>query len=171
MKTTLTAMAAVAVLSIPPVWAQTMVEYATGAARAGAGAGAKGVSKSVGGVFGKVSKTLGSGEKVQGSSTTGQSKVQEVSQPTDSYTAESTPAKRRTVKPAEVETGMSRAALVQRFGKPLMKTSKMDGADFLEVFYYTGEDDMTVVTLRDGKVVAVSPPPEIPEPTTAKVAP
>ncbi len=54
---------------------------------------------------------------------------------------------------------MTRATVIQTVGKPMMKTSRVEGTTFVETLYYQGPDDVVVVTLREGKVAEVVPPP------------
>ena len=137
---------------------QTLVEYSIGTAVAGSAtaAGTKGVSKSIGDVFGKLSKTLG---KVDRSEPAKPKSTQTRVAPRSSSATTARPST-KPVQSGMIEIGMERSALVSKFGKPFIKTSRLDGPQFVETYYYTGSDDMVVVTLRDGRVTAVSPPPD-----------
>jgi len=150
-------------LCAPLCEAQNIVEYSTGAARAGATAGASSAGKAVGGVFGSLSKTLEKTQASESSEPARSSTVRESGQPSVTEVTSSpkaaAPVRLKPLKPEEVQIGMLRADLIQQFGRPLMKTSKMAGATYQEVFYYQHpEEDMTVVILREGKVATVNPP-------------
>lgn len=137
--------------------AQTVVEHSVGSAAASsAAAGAtKGVSKSVGDVFQSLTEVLGEA-KDSGSKDATSTKVESV---TRRPAAGMERPRVRIVQPGQIEVGMARSSLLREFGKPFMKTSQVDGPQLLETYYYRGPDDMVVVTLREGKVTAVSPPP------------
>jgi hypothetical protein len=137
---------------------QTVVEHslATAAAGTATAGGAKGVSKSIGSVFGKLSKTL---EKVDKSEPAKAKSTQTWVAPRSS-SATTAPPSTKPVQPGMIEIGMERSALVSKFGKPLIKAGRLVGPQFVETYYYTGSADMVVVTLREGKVTAVSPPPD-----------
>lgn len=145
---------------------QTVVEHSiiTGAAGTATAAGTKGVSKSIGGVFGKLSKTLGKVDKTEPAKP--KSTTTRVVSRSSSATTE--PLSTEPVQPGMIEIGTTRSALVSKFGKPLIKTGRLDGPEFVETLYYTGSADMVVVTLREGKVTAVSPPPDSEERREAK---
>jgi hypothetical protein len=143
--------------------AQNIVEYSTGAARAGAAAGGSGAGKAVGGVFRSLNKTLEqskTGETAEPPRSSGEPKagaavIAVVSAPPKAAAS----AAPRSVKPEDVPVGMERPSLLEKFGAPLVKTAKMEGAAYLEIFFYRHpSEDMTVVTLRDGKVSSVHPP-------------
>ncbi len=154
---------------------QAVVEHttATAAGTAGAAAGGQGVSKSIGGILGNLSKTL---EKVKNSDapqeTAGPTQIvaptapargnvetaREAGAPTPAE-----PAVRKPVRPEFIKIGMARTELVKRVGSPFMKTSRVDSADFFETYYFNAEEDIVVVTLREGRVTDISPPPVVAE--------
>lgn len=155
---------------------QTVVEYstATAAGSTGAAAGGKGVSKSIGGVFGSLDKTLDKLKKSESpKSSSGPSTIiypssssAEAPASAESATGKS-PAATETAKlirPEKVSIGMARSDLVTKFGKPFMKATRVEGPHYVETYYYQGDVDIVVVTLREGKVTHVSPPPSPEEP-------
>lgn len=136
---------------------QAIVEHsaATAAGSAAAAGGSKGVSKSVGGVFGSLSKTL---EKTgEPASANAEGKPARVD---GSPSAAGAAYKPKTIEPGEIAVGTARSDLLNKFGEPFMRTSRVEGLQFVESFYYKGTQDIVVVTLREGKVTAVSPPAE-----------
>jgi hypothetical protein len=126
--------------------AQTVVEHSvtTGAGAAGA-AGAKGVSRSIGKVFDSLDKTLGKVEKSD-------------PVPPSSSVATSISSAGHEVQSGRMKIGTQRAALIEGLGQPFMKTSRVDGLHLIETYYYKGPDDVTTVTLREGKVTSISSP-------------
>lgn len=154
--------------------AQTVVEHSltTGAMGTAAAGGAKGASKSIGSVFGNVSKTLdkaaGSGAAATSAATAAEP-ASSTSSTSETIITSKPPSPRDSApqKPADpfkIRVGMARVTLVETAGKPMMKTSRVEGTSFVETYYYQGLDDVVVVTLREGKVTDVVPPP----PTDAK---
>lgn len=139
--------------------AQTVVEHslATGAMGTAAAGGAKGASKSIGNVLGSVNKTLSKAGSVdsKGSSSTTSETIVTTSKPSSGAVS----AKSKPGDLSIIRVGMARVELVKLVGKPMMKTSRVEGTAFVETFYYQGPDDVIVVTLRDGKVTEVVPPP------------
>lgn len=165
--------AAVVLFLTATAFGQAIVEHttATAAGTAGAAAGGQGVSKSIGGILGNLGKTL---EKVKNPDAS-----QESAGPTQMVTP-TAPARntvetareagapaetpvRKPVRPEFIKIGMARTELVKRVGSPFMKTSRVDGADFFETYYFNAEEDIVVVTLREGRVTDISPPPVIAE--------
>ena len=148
--------------------AQAAEEYgaASAAGATGAAASGKGASKSIGGVFDSLNKKLG---KATGEQATGEnSKAPPASPQADApkvvtLPAASPPAKAepvRLVTASEIKLGTPRADLVLEFGQPYMMTSQTDEAGFVQTYFYKGAYKPVVVTLRGGKVVRVSPPPD-----------
>jgi len=144
---------------------QSVVEYSTttAAGAKGAAASGQGISKSIGGILGNLNKTLDSAKKPDTAQTSsGPSRIITPSASLranagSASEAEIAPAK--LLRPEQVRPGMGRSELVKKFGGPFMKASKVDGADFVETYYYQGADDIIVVTVREGKVSSISPPP------------
>jgi hypothetical protein len=138
--------------------AQTVVEHslATGAMGTAAAGGSKGASKAIGGVFGNLSKTLdkaGSADAGEPASATSETIV------TSKPASRRDGAAQKPGDPSKIRVGMTRATVIQTVGKPMMKTSRVEGTTFVETLYYQGPDDVVVVTLREGKVAEVVPPP------------
>lgn len=134
---------------------QDIVEHSllTGHVSTSAAGAGKGVSKSIGGVFGSLDRVLG-GQK-SGDASTSPSEVISVSVDRQREVYTPTP-----VSPLQVEVGMDRELILKQFGKPFMRTARAEGPELIEVFIYPNPNgDMTVLTLREGKVTAVSPTP------------
>jgi hypothetical protein len=140
--------------------AQAITEYgaATGSS-AGATAGAS-TGKSVVNIFGKVSQTLA-----------GAAKASDDAKPSPSQPSKA--AAVRTVasapKPAEpilppdlaaLVTGMDRADMLKKVGKPSMSLSNVESSVLVETCWYKSGADSVTVTLRDGKVAAFDKIPE-----------
>lgn len=150
-------------------FAQAVVEHttATAAGTAGAAAGGQGVSKSIGGILGNVGKALDKAKNPESTrETAGPTQVitpsaaargsSESAKETSAPPAQTIP--RKLVRPEFIKIGMARTELVKRCGTPFMKTSRVDGSDFTETYYYNAEEDIVVITFREGKVTDVSPP-------------
>jgi hypothetical protein len=144
------------------VQAQNIVENS--ALTAQGGVGVAGASKSIGKAIGSLGKAVDktASQAAQSSSASPAAPSHAEQQPAGQPPPEPKPMP---VSPEDLSIGMTRVELMAKFGKPLMKTSKMDGPQFLEIFYYPHpEDDMTAVTLREGKITAISPPPKSAQP-------
>jgi hypothetical protein len=162
---------------------QAVVENAivTGAASTGAASAGQGISKSIGGILGNLDKALEQLKGGEPGKTAGE-RSQVVSKPASPASAPSTvvaveaqpsppePLKAAPVGADQIKVGMSRLDLVGKVGKPFMKTSRVDGPQYVETYYYKGLDDMVVATLREGRVTSVSPPPgaEAPQKSAAR---
>ena len=137
------------------VWGQATVENAVGAGAAtGAAAGAKGAGQAVGGVFGAVSNILNQAPKPAGASgpATVTSTTTVVTAPSQAK-AVSVPS--RPVDPAEINTGMTRDELLNRFGEPATRTSQFRRSQMIDTFWYaTTNKDELIVSLADGKVTS-----------------
>ncbi len=151
--------------------AQTVVEHSltTGAMGTAAAGGAKGASKSIGSVFGNVSKTLDKAAGSGAAATSAATAAEPASSTSETIITSKPPSPRDSAPqkpgdPSKLRVGMARVTLVETAGKPMMKTSRGEGTSFVETYYYQGLDDVVVVTLREGKVTDVVPPP----PTDAK---
>jgi len=70
--------------------------------------------------------------------------------------AEKTPSE--PVEVAGPSMGLERDELLKKFGKPSFKLTNQDGSDLVEKYWYKSSGrEKVVVTLRNGKVAAVSP--------------
>ncbi len=140
------------------VYGQAMVEYGLGAGRSGvAGAAAgKNTGKATGAIFDKTTKALETAGKP------GAAAAQSASASTPPKTAE--PEKQAATAPAAIDPsaitpGLERQELLAKLGKPSMKITNTDGSDIVEKLWYKSPGHETIlVTLRNGKVAAVSPP-------------
>ncbi len=140
-------------------YGQAMVGYGLNTGRAGvAGAAANKAGKATAGTFDKAAQTLNKA---------GANASANAAKPSVAQAPAAAPAKPpETEKPASapvdvaaLTTGMEREELLQKFGKPSMKLTNGDGPDVVEKYFYKSADgNKVVVTLRNGKVVAVSPP-------------
>lgn len=160
--------AAVSAVFVASACGQAVVEHSIGTAASGAAAaGSAGASKSIGGVFRSLEQTLDK---------TGQSPAGKDAAPaeTRSQSVSVRPSalppahnfRHEDLSPDQIELGTERVTLLQAFGRPFMRTARLEGSTFLEMFYYRGDGDLVVVTLREGRVSSVFPPPETPDPDT-----
>jgi hypothetical protein len=132
------------------VHAQAMIEYGATAGRAAGAASAAGAGKSAGKIFDKLSTSLAGAARVdeipKGSSASPTTAV--------ARTSASAPAA-----PADftaLVTGMDRADLLKKVGKPSMTMSSMESSKVIETCWYkSGAANVTVI-LRDGKVAEIS---------------
>jgi len=150
--------------------AQAVVEHsAVTAAGAAGAAAAKGVGKSAGSILGSVEKLARDGAK------TGTATAPAASRPAGSIVVSTRPAKPERVAscadgavPSAIAIGLTRKDLLRKFGEPCMKITKSQGSLLIETYWYTPANrDGLIVTLREGKVTAVSPAPS--QQTTAVV--
>ena len=137
--------------------AQAMVEYGAGVARGGVTGAAAGrnIGKSTGAVFNKAGQYA-----TQAASGNGKYPVASPSDP-ERAARPAAPAPQPEVAnnpvmdPAEVKEGLERQELVDKFGKPSMKITMMDGSDVVERLIYRAPGRDTVqVMLRNGKVAS-----------------
>ena len=120
--------------------AQTLVEYSLGtASAAGAAASMQGIGKATAALLDKTAKALETAPKPAGAPAA----IVKLSPPPD---------------PAAVKIGMDSQEVVARFGKPA-----------LETWSYGSPPDELILTLRDGKVSAVSRPKELRDQTVVIV--
>ena len=145
---------------------QAIVEYGLGVGRSGA-AGAAAGKKTGAAAASVLNKATAAVEKAGTASAAQAAKPAEkvetaVAQP--ALAAEpSTPATPAAVDPASITAGMERQDLIAKLGKPSMKVTKLEDGHVVEKYWYKGAGRETVlVTLRNGKVESVSPPPVLP---------
>lgn len=132
--------------------AQAMVELGTLTGRAGAAAGGATAGKSVVDVFGKVNQTLGSAAKVGDGA-----KPRTV--PASTTNPQPTPAPPSPIAPADFSalvTGMDRADLLKKVGKPAMSISSVEDSTMVETCWFRSGGEQVTVVLRDGKVATIS---------------
>jgi hypothetical protein len=138
--------------------AQTLVEYSLGTAgAAGSAAGMQGIGKATAALLDKAAKTLGTASKSAGTvivlpKSGAPAAVVRLSPPPDPVAVKLSPAP----DPAAVKIGMDAQEVIARFGKPAMKVSSSDGSQLLETWSYGSPPDEVILTLRGGKVSAVS---------------
>ena len=127
--------------------AQAIVELGSLTGRAGAANGGAAAGKSVVDIFGKVSQTLG------GAATVGEgAKPRAV--PAATAKAQPTP-----LAPADLSalvTGMDRADLLKKVGKPAMSISSVEDSTMVETCWFRSGGEQVTVILRDGKVASIS---------------
>jgi hypothetical protein len=135
--------------------AQAMAEYGLGVGRAGVSGAAAGrsVGKSTGAVFSQAGRTA---------SQAGQ-KQYPVASPNDPKRAAPAPrpepevADNPVLDLEEVKEGLERKELLEKFGKPSMRITMMDGSDVIERLLYRAPGrDTVVVLVRNGKVASAS---------------
>jgi hypothetical protein len=127
--------------------AQATFEYGAAAGSAAASSAA-GAGKSVVTIFGKVNKTLAEASKVD------EAPKLSASQPAKSA-AVAKPAKPAPPPDlAALSTGMDRADMLAKVGKPSMSMSSVESSAVVETCWYKSGGDSVAVILRDGKVAS-----------------
>jgi hypothetical protein len=117
-----------------------MIEFGGVARRVGAAAPTANVGKSMGDVFGKVGQSL-----------SGATKTDNVAKPTVA-----TPERPIPPDLSALATGMDRADMLKKAGKPSMSISSVESSTQVETCWYRSGADSVTVTLRDGKVATIS---------------
>jgi uncharacterized protein YodC (DUF2158 family) len=132
--------------------AQAIVELGALTGRGGAANGGAAAGKSVVDIFGKVSQTLG------GAATVGEgAKPRAV--PATTAKTQPTPAPLAPIAPADLSalvTGMDRADLLKKVGKPAMSISSVEDSTMVETCWFRSSGEQVTVILRDGKVASIS---------------
>jgi hypothetical protein len=154
------ALSATLLLLLPALaGAQAMVEYGAGVARGGVtgAAAGNGIGKSTGKVFDKAGQTLkyarpaGSNAKYPLASPSDPKLAARPAAPTPQPEVANNPV----LNPAEVKEGLERQELLDKFGKPSMKITMMDGSDVVErLLYRAPSRDTVLVIVRNGKVAS-----------------
>jgi len=138
-------------------YCQAMVGYGLGVGRSGvAGAAAgKSTGKATSAVLDKTTTALETAGK-PGAATAQAAGAQTPAKPeAEKQVATLSPA----IDPNAITPGLERSDLLARFGKPSMKITNTDGSDVVEKLWYRSPGrEAVLVTLRNGKVAAVSPP-------------
>lgn len=149
-------------------YGQAMVEYGLGVGRAGvAGAAAgKKMGNAAGSVLNKAAGTLeksGTAASAQAAPAAKPAKPAEKTEVAAAAPAATpAPSAPAAVDASAIQPGLERQELLAKFGKPSMKLTKVDGGEMVEKFWYKGPGRETViVTLRNGKVAEVTPPPAV----------
>ena len=138
--------------------AQAMVEYGGAVGRGGATGAAAGrrVGNSTGAVFNKAGQTM-SAQPARGNPSSpiiGPSDPKLAPRPATPV-PQTEVANNPVINPAEVKEGLERQELLDKFGKPSMKITMMDGSDAVERWSYRAPGrDTVLVILRNDKVVS-----------------
>ena len=147
------------------VYGQAITEYAAGVARAGVAgaAGGKSTGKAAGNVLAGSASALdragkGAGARTVASASKARPAGKAISQASAVRSPAAPPASPTTpIDPAQLAPGLERQELIEKHGKPSMKTTALDSGQVVEKFWYMAAGrDTVVVTIRDGKVTAVS---------------
>ncbi len=138
---------------------QAMVGYGLGVGRSGvSGAAAGKVGKSTGAVFDRTAGALQKAGKAGDSQPAGSAPAS--AKAPSSQDAQKDPAPQAetpALDPSAIPIGLERQDLLSQVGKPSMKMTSMDGSAVVEKLWFRAAGRETVVvTLRDGKVSAVS---------------
>jgi len=142
--------------------AQAITEYGAVAGSASGTSASAGAGKSVVNVFGKVGQTLAGAAKAGDDAKPSPSQP---SKPTAVTAVASAPKAVEPIAPppdlAALSTGMNRADMLKKVGKPTMSMTSMESSALVETCWFKNGADVVTVTLRDGKVAAfdkVAPP-------------
>jgi len=145
------------ILSATLLHAQAMIEYGVGAGRSGASAGAAGAGRSAAQIFDKVGKSLGGAAKTDEEAKRATTRPVATASTVAVSSAPVVPA--APAPPADFSalvTGMDRADLLKKVGKPSMSMSNMESSKVVETCWYRSGADSITVILRDGKVTEIS---------------
>jgi Flp pilus assembly pilin Flp len=133
---------------------QAAVEHAviTGAGAGAAAAGAGGTGKSVGGVFGSLSKTIESGQAKTSPPAPGAPQAVQTPAPRSSAPAPAVIP----LDPSRVKVGMTRAALDALGSTPTFASHQTRGGITIETLWFqTPNDGEMRVDLREGKIANI----------------
>jgi len=132
--------------------AQAIVELGSLTGRTGATAGGAAAGKSVVDIFGKVNQTL-----------SGAAKVGDGAKPRAVPAAAAVTPRAQPIPvpapPADFSalvTGMDRADLLKKVGKPAMSISSVEDSTMVETCWFRNGGEQVTVILRDGKVANIS---------------
>ena len=148
-----------------PLRAQTMVEYGTVGGGVAAAAGAAATGKAVTGVFGKLNQTLAGAAKSGDASKPAPAPPAATAAVKSSAASAEPPKSKQPEPPSEpvpppdfsaLAIGMDRADLLKKIGKPSMTISSMESSVLVENCSYRKGSGTVAVTLRDGKVTAIT---------------
>jgi hypothetical protein len=139
------------VLTLGTLHGQAIIEYGAGAGRGGAAGVA--VGKSVVKTIGQLDKTMavsaGSEEKPKPAQASAVVIPAVAAAPAP--TAPTTP-----LDFSEIVTGMDKADLLKKAGKPGMSVTSMEKSMLVETYWYRSGEDKVTVVLRNGKVATIS---------------
>jgi hypothetical protein len=128
--------------------AQAAAEAGLGAARAGTmAAPAKGIGKAMSGLAGSLDKTVKAGQQGSGAATS-------VTTVRVSPASAKKPAESNWEDPSGIQTGLSYAELVRRFGPPAMEITGEAGRSLT----YAGKAGTFQLEVRDDKVSSIEKP-------------
>ena len=140
-------------------YGQAVVEYGLGVGRgslAGAAAGKK-MGNATSSVLNKAAGTV---EKSASAAQAAPAEKAEVAAAAPA--AKQAPSAPPAVDASAIQPGLDRQELLAKFGKPSMKLTQNQGSDIVEKYWYKAAGRETVtVTLRNGKVAEVTPPPAV----------
>ena len=137
--------------------AQAMVEYGAAVAHGGVSGAAAGrnVGKSTGNVLNKADQTMKSATQSAGGNSKSSPSGPKLAARPAATALPPEVANNPAMDPAEVKEGLERQELLEKFGKPSMKITLLDGSDVVERWTYraTGRDTVLII-LRNGKVAS-----------------
>jgi hypothetical protein len=138
---------------------QAIVEHSLATAGAStAAAGAKGVGKSIGGVFRSLSDTLDKAGNTKESGSSPATPVVTTLSDQAKQTAKPVPPS-KPIDPSQVREGLDRDEVIKRFGEPVLQRSEKRGSQLIERLWYNKTiSDQLEIKLIDGKVASVRPP-------------
>lgn len=143
-------------------WSQAAVEHAAMTAASSTGTAATvGPGKSIGNVFDGLNKKLESA-KIANSSAPRAKAPAQTSTTVTLRVRENAPPRLepKPVDPSRVTIGLEREELLKRCGEPSMSSSQTRNSQLVETYWYnTTANEVLTVTLRDGKVASITPPP------------
>lgn len=139
--------------------AQAVAEYGAAAGSSGAASAGAATGKSVVNIFGKTNRAL-AGAGVAGDRKPRPGTVPASSAPTGATDPGTAP--KQAAPPelppdlAALATGMERADMLKKVGKPSMSMSGVESHTLVETCWYKSGSDSVTVILRDGKVASIS---------------
>ena len=135
---------------------QAIIEYGASAGRAAGSAAAAGAGKSATKIFDKVNTSLAGAARTDEAVKPGRPSAPT---PATVVAATSAPAPAVPAAPPDLTalvTGMDRADLFKKVGKPSMSMTSMESAKVIETCWYKNGTENVTVILTDGKVVEIS---------------
>jgi hypothetical protein len=138
-----------------PASGQTVVEAGLGAAGAAAAAGpAKGIGKSISGMFGTLDKALKQAQLVSDEQPLAATTVKPAAKTASPAASASTEPPPNREDPSGIEPGLGYEELVRRFGPSTMAITNSAGKSLT----YRGKDGVFQVEVRDGAVATIVKP-------------
>ena len=135
---------------------QAIIEYGASAGRAAGATAAAGAGKSATKIFDKVNTSLAGASKTDEAVKPGRPSP---ATPATVVAVTSAPAPAVPAVPPDLTalvTGMDRADLFKKVGKPSMSMTSMDSAKVIETCWYKNGAENVTVILKDGKVAEIS---------------